>query len=134
MDTHQVQDDLTPIPYPLDLNGSDLARESAELRDRGAATLVELPSGVTAWSITSASLMKQLLTDPRVSKDPRQHWPRFQSGEVGPEWPFFLWVAVQNMFTAYGKEHTRLRRLIAPAFTATGQGPSPRASRLSPRA
>lgn len=29
-----------------------------------------------------------------------------------------LWVAVTNMFTAYGSDHRRLRRLVAPAFTA----------------
>lgn len=118
MDTHQAQPDLTTAPYLLDPTGADISREGAELRDRGPATLVELPGGVTAWSITSAPLMRQLLIDSRVSKDARQHWPRFQNGEIGPQWPLFIWVAVQNMFTAYGKEHTRLRRLVAPAFTA----------------
>ena len=112
----RVNEDLTP--YPIDPAGSDLVREAETLRERGPAALVELPGGVTAWAITSSSLLKELLTDSRVSKDPRQHWPRFASGEIGPDWPLFMWVAVQNMLNAYGKDHTRLRRLVAPAFTA----------------
>jgi 2-hydroxy-5-methyl-1-naphthoate 7-hydroxylase len=105
-------------PYPLDPTGTHLHEEEAMLRDRGPVTLVELPGGVVAWSVTSASLVRKLMADPRVSKDPRQHWPLSRDGTVGPSWPLFVWVAVQNMFTAYGPEHTRLRRLIAPAFTA----------------
>ncbi|WKX73042.1 cytochrome P450 [Streptomyces sp. XD-27] len=79
---------------------------------------MELPGGVVAWAITRQSLLKELLTDPRVSKDPRQHWPTWINGEVSPEWPLFTWVAVQNMFTAYGPDHRRLRTLVAKAFTA----------------
>ncbi|WP_431041747.1 cytochrome P450 family protein [Streptomyces sp. P1-3] len=73
---------------------------------------------MVAWAISRQSLLKELLTDPRVSKDPRQHWPTWINGEVSPEWPLFTWVAVQNMFTAYGPDHRRLRTLVAKAFTA----------------
>jgi cytochrome P450 len=73
---------------------------------------------VVAWAVTSQDLLRELLTDSRVSKDPRQHWPRWINGEITSEWPLFTWVAVRNMFTAYGKEHRRLRSLIAKAFTA----------------
>ncbi|MES4908289.1 MULTISPECIES: cytochrome P450 [unclassified Streptomyces] len=72
---------------------------------------------MVAWSITDPTLLKRLLTDPRVSKDPRQHWPKFASGEIPATWPLIAWVAVENMFTAYGADHTRLRRLVAKAFT-----------------
>ncbi|MEU1312671.1 cytochrome P450 [Streptomyces cinnamoneus] len=68
--------------------------------------------------MTSQPLLKRLLTDPRVSKDPRRHWPAWINGEISPEWPLYTWVAVTNMFTAYGSDHKRLRSLVAKAFTA----------------
>ncbi|WP_307847611.1 cytochrome P450 [Streptomyces sp. F63] len=82
---------------------------------------------MVAWAVSDPVLLKELLTDPRVSKDPRQHWPAWINGEITPEWPLFTWVAVTNMFTAYGADHRRLRKLVAPAFTAR------RTSALRPR-
>ncbi|MCM6776505.1 cytochrome P450 [Nocardia sp. CDC159] len=109
---------MSSNPIVLDPTGSDIQGEIRRLRERGPATLVELPGGITAWSVSDTALLERLLTDPRVSKDPRQHWPAFAAGEIPPDWPLFLWVAVNNMFTAYGSEHRRLRKLVAPAFTA----------------
>jgi cytochrome P450 len=53
-----------------------------------------------------------------LSKDAYQHWPVWIKGEISPDWPLFPWVAVRNMFTAYGPDHRRLRGLVAGAFTA----------------
>jgi cytochrome P450 len=53
-----------------------------------------------------------------VSRDAHRHWPTWIAGEIPPDWPLFTWVAVRNMFTAYGGEHRRLRTLVAGAFTA----------------
>ncbi|MFE0258105.1 cytochrome P450 [Streptomyces sp. NPDC059010] len=107
-----------PRPLVIDPAGRDIHGEATRIRERGPVTLVELPDGVEAWAVSAPDLLKRLLTDPRVSKDPRRHWPRWINGEISPEWPLFTWVAVQNMFTAYGGEHRRLRALVSKAFTA----------------
>ena len=104
-------------PFVIDPTGSDIHGEAARIRARGTATRVRLPGDVEAWGVNDLSLLRLLLTDPRVSKDPRQHWPAWINGEISPEWPLFAWMAVNNMLTAYGAEHRRLRRLISSAFT-----------------
>jgi cytochrome P450 len=94
--------------------------------------LVELPGQVVAWAVSDIALLKELLTDPRVSKDPRQHWPKWINGEITPEWPLFTWVAVTNMFTSYGKDHRRLRKLVSTAFSARRiEAMRPRIERLT---
>jgi 2-hydroxy-5-methyl-1-naphthoate 7-hydroxylase len=105
-------------PFVMDPTGRDIHGEAARIRARGRAARVQLPDGVQAWGVTDLSLLRLLLTDSRVSKDPRRHWPPWIDGEIPPGWPLYVWLAVTNMLNAYGEDHRRLRRLISSAFTA----------------
>ncbi|MER7048116.1 MULTISPECIES: cytochrome P450 family protein [Streptomyces] len=104
-------------PVALDPTGRDIHAEAAALRASGAATQVELPGGVVAWSINDYANVRKVLTDPNVTKSARNHWPKFINGEIPPDWEMISWIAMDNMVTAYGKDHLRLRRLVGKAFT-----------------
>ncbi|MFI6883766.1 cytochrome P450 [Streptosporangium canum] len=60
--------------------------------------------------------MERVLTDPRFAKDP-SHWGAWKDKRVTADW-VMPWIGVDNMFTADGADHLRLRRLVSQAFTA----------------
>ncbi|MFE9684505.1 cytochrome P450 [Streptomyces sp. NPDC006285] len=99
----------------LDPSGFGHHGENHELLARGPVTQVDL-LGVKAWAVSDPHLLKKLLTNPDVSKDGKRHWPAYADSVEA--WPLKLWTAVNNMFTAYGGDHSRLRRMISPAFSA----------------
>jgi cytochrome P450 len=103
-------------PVALDTTGQDIHGEAARLRSLGP-TQVTLPGGVVVWSINSHDAIKQLLSDPNVTKNARNHWPAFINGEIPPNWEMISWIAMDNMVTAYGKDLLRLRRLVGKAFS-----------------
>ena len=104
-------------PVVLDPAGTDIHAEGARIRAQGPVTRIELPGGVQAWSITGYEAAKQALADHRFSKDPRRHWLAYLNGEIGEDFPLIGWVMMDNLTTAYGSDHTRLRRLTSKAFT-----------------
>ncbi|MGW0731776.1 cytochrome P450 family protein [Streptomyces sp. NPDC002851] len=99
------------------MTAADLHGEIERLREIGPAVRVELPHGVPAWVITRHQLLQDLLTDPRVVKDPA-HWSALRNGHVPDGWPLIDFVTNPGMTTADGEDHRRLRTLVSQAFTS----------------
>ncbi|MET9295192.1 cytochrome P450 [Streptomyces sp. NPDC003077] len=102
----------------IDAAGQDIQGEAARIRRGGTAVPVELPGGVRAWAVADPAAIRHLFTSPDVSKDAVRHWPAWTNGEVPEDWALSMWVSIRSMFTAYGPEHTRLRKLVSSSFTA----------------
>jgi len=84
------------------------------LRAQGPAVAVELPEGFSAWVITRGDVVRKLLLHPGVSRNVKKNVASYEPGEV--KW-LSPWVDVESMSTAEGREHQRLRKLVAPALT-----------------
>ncbi|MFF3786332.1 cytochrome P450 [Streptomyces sp. NPDC001933] len=101
--------------YALNPQAPDRTGEDRALRERGPITRVDV-LGVEAWAVTDPKWLRELFKDPLVSKSAREHCRDFEN--IVATWPLALWVSVENMFTAYGTDHRRLRKLVQKAFTA----------------
>lgn len=80
-----------------------------DYRRCGPVTAVELPSGATGWLVTDHALVRQVLADPRFSREQanRPHVARL-STEVLPS---------AAILATDPPRHTALRTLIAPMFS-----------------
>jgi cytochrome P450 len=90
----------------------------AWLRDHAPVHRTRLPSGVEAWLVTRYADARQALADPRLSKNPALHreGTSHGRGKVGipGERSANLMTHLLNIDPP---DHTRLRRLVAKAFT-----------------
>ena len=108
-------------PIVLDVERTYIQGESARLRNCKPAARVERPDRVPAWAIGNYGLVRQLLADPRVSRNARPHWSAWKLGEIPKNWPLRLWAEIEHMGTACGGDHRRLRSLMSGAPTAAAQ-------------
>jgi cytochrome P450 len=91
-----------PDPYP----------GYAKLREAGPVHQVLGPDGVPIWLVTRYADARAALADPRLSLDRRNAAPGKYAGLSLPP------VLDANLLNMDGMDHSRLRRLVAPAFSA----------------
>ncbi|PSK86213.1 cytochrome P450 [Murinocardiopsis flavida] len=99
----------------LDITAGAVHAEAAALRAQGPAVLVELPGGVRAWSVTRHSVIREMTTDPRISRDPHRHWPGI--ADIPEGWQLAAITLQRTFVNAYGAEHRQRRRRLAPSFS-----------------
>ncbi|MDH6226571.1 MULTISPECIES: cytochrome P450 family protein [Streptomyces] len=89
----------------------------AWLREHAPVHRTRLPSGVEAWLVTRYADARQTLADPRLSKNPAHHdepaHARNKTGIPGERKADLM----THLLNIDPPDHTRLRRLVAKAFT-----------------
>jgi cytochrome P450 len=90
------------------------------LREQGPAHPLVFPHGAKVWLVTSYDAVRQLMSDPRVSKDGRRMNELFarHSGVAVEDDAFgFDEELSQHMLNTDPPRHTRLRSLVSKEFT-----------------
>ena len=97
-----------PLPAPPSLYHP--SPELHELRETQPVIQVSMPDGKTAWLVTRYADVRQVLIDPRFSR----------AAASGPDAPQvgLGQLATESLMGMDPPEHTRIRRLVASAFTA----------------
>ncbi len=103
---------------------SDPHEVYAQLRADRPVHPIALPTGATGWLVTRYDDVRQALLDPRLSKGGMVSPVGYRPPDVPPE---ILAGTQHHMLTTDPPDHTRLRRLVAAAFTMR------RVERLRPR-
>jgi cytochrome P450 len=106
MEWTSLEPDITHDPYPV----------YARLREGAPVHHVTFRDGLDGWLVTRYDDVRRALTDPHLSKDPRNASAAWQAsgrgrpmedrGVIGP-----------HLLLTDPPDHTRLRRLAAQAFT-----------------
>ncbi|SLI56504.1 cytochrome P450 [Mycobacteroides abscessus subsp. bolletii] len=89
------------------------------LREKGPMHRIRLPNGLLAWLVIDYALGKQVLADPRLSKDEQSSSRAARAQGINAGWqqdagprPLRL-----NLLNTDPPDHTRLRSLVNKAFT-----------------
>ncbi|MFJ1646467.1 cytochrome P450 [Streptomyces sp. NPDC088258] len=100
--------EIRPFPFPH-RDGLDPLPEFAELRRDEPVARIRLPSGDLAWLVTRHADVRRVLSDPRFSRAraTRGDGPRINRTTTLPD----------SLLAADPPDHTRLRKLVAPALT-----------------
>ncbi|MFI5618064.1 cytochrome P450 [Streptomyces sp. NPDC051567] len=102
-------DTSTPLAYPFNTaDGLELADEYERVRDQPGLLQVQLPYGEPAWLVTRYTDARFVLGDQRFSRAEAltRDEPRQSEGQSG-----------SGILTMDPPDHTRLRSLVAKAFT-----------------
>ncbi|CAM3506776.1 cytochrome P450 [Kibdelosporangium persicum] len=89
-------------------------RLSDRLREAGPVVVADAPAGGPVWIVTDEELAKQVLSDPRIVKDPAMapaDWDPLVAGLEPPA------SAFPSLTTVDGPRHTELRRAHTPLLT-----------------
>ncbi|WP_406447439.1 cytochrome P450 [Streptomyces sp. NBC_00876] len=101
-------EEIQAFPFPH-RDGLDPMPEFAELRRSAPVIRVRMPSGDTAWLVTRHADVRRVLADPCFSRAraTRGEGPRINRTTTLPD----------SILAADPPDHSRLRRLVAPALS-----------------